>query len=254
MEPSASCARRLAGGTSSALLDLQPELLEHVAALLPLADLTQLASTCHSATPLHLSVVGLRIAALRQVMAASRAELAALIEKLPRCPARTKIAAVIESSLQTFDTACTCNEDFLQLSTTVALRGQAGPFSSPVEAARIARSCCRTCDDVTSALTAVKSWLRELANLVAGAGRQGERALIDSDAEQQHPQQQAPEGVEHEAAATQLADEGEMLATAAESAAGAGVGDSSGSASDSVADGGGRDDTDDAGQHLGMVA
>ena len=49
------------------LLELQPELLEAIAGHLDLRDLATLATTCHTATPLHATVIGTRIAALRQL-------------------------------------------------------------------------------------------------------------------------------------------------------------------------------------------
>ena len=45
--------------------------------------------------------------------------------------------------------------------------GIAAPFNAPVDAARLARSCCKTCDDVARALTAVSVWLTELHSLSA---------------------------------------------------------------------------------------
>ena len=171
---------RRANGEPLRLLDLQPELLESVASKLQLPDLSAVATTCHAATPLQAVVIATRIALLRELTHTSHAHLRALIIRLPRCTARTEIAAVIESSMQTFHSVCTCNEDFLRLSRAVALRGLSAPFTSPIQAARLARSCCRTCDDVTRALAAVKTWLTELTELVASAGRLGERALIEA--------------------------------------------------------------------------
>lgn len=163
---------------SSRLFDLQPELLEHLASKLNLNDLSMLAATCHAATPLQSAVVSMRISALRALTSGSHARLVALIDKLPVCAARVEITTVIESSMSTFRSVCTCNEDFLRLSRAVALRGLAAPFQSPVDAARLARSCCQTCDDVERALQAVTSWLTELTLIVERAGRRGERALL----------------------------------------------------------------------------
>ena len=179
------------------LLELQPELLEAIAGHLDLRDLATLATTCHTATPLHATVIGTRIAALRQLTDGSHGELVALIDRLPNCPARVEVASVIESSMHTFRSVCTCNEDFLRLSRAVAMRGLAGaPFTSPVDAARLARSCCQTCDDVTRALRAVSSWLLELTELVSRSGAAGERALIESSEAHQQNAAGPPDGEE----------------------------------------------------------
>ena len=99
--------------------------------------------------------------------------------------------------MHTFRSVCTCNEDFLRLSRAVAMRGLAGaPFTSPVDAARLARSCCQTCDDVTRALRAVSSWLLELTELVSRSGAAGERALIESSEAHQQNAAGPPDGEE----------------------------------------------------------
>ena len=140
--------------------------------------------TCRGATTLQSAVIGTRIAALRTLTVDSHRHLTALIDRLPKCTARVEIAHVIESSMSTFRAVCSCNEDFLRLSRAVAMRGLTAPFASPVDAARLARSCCQTCDDVTRALRAVSSWLSELAELV-GRGAAGRRALMQTS-DQQH--------------------------------------------------------------------
>ena len=179
---------RPGGGTAALrLLDLQPELLEHIATKLILTDLSALASTCHAASPLQCGVIGARCAALRALTVESHTHLITLIKKLPRCAARTEIATVIENSMSTFRSVCNCNEDFLRLSRAVALRGLAAPFQSPVDAARLARSCCETCDDVTRALQAVTGWLTELTQVVARTDRRGARAALQMTSEQSNP-------------------------------------------------------------------
>jgi hypothetical protein len=170
---------------TSRLLELQPELLEAIASKLTLVNLSALAVTCLSATPMHAVVIGKRISALRELTGTTQPQLNTLIERLPNCPVRVEITAIIESSMQTFRSVCTCNEDFLRLSRAVAMRGLAAPFSSPVDAARLARTCCATCDDVTRALLAVSSWLTELTEVVGRGGRRGELALLEVGDHQQ---------------------------------------------------------------------
>ena len=172
--------RQSAGSQPLQLLELQPEVLELVANKLAQVDLSALAATCHAATPLQSAVIGLRVAALRTLTAESHGHLVALIDRLPECPAKIEITSVIENSMVTFRSVCTCNEDFIRLTHAVALRGTTAPFNSPVDAARLARNCCQTCDDVTRALTAVSTWLTELTELICSSGRRGERALLEA--------------------------------------------------------------------------
>lgn len=144
------------------LEQLQPELHEHVAAHCSLRDLLSLAITCRSTSPLQSSVISARIASLRSLISFAHVQLISLIARLPPCPAQGQIALVIENSMCTFLRVCSCNEDFLRLSRAAALRGLAAPFTSPIDAARLARSCCQTCDDVTKALLTVNVWLYDL--------------------------------------------------------------------------------------------
>jgi len=154
------------------LLDLQPELLEAIATSLCCRDICALASSSRAATPLHSTVISARIGALRLLTGTSHRHLHMLVAQLPTCPG-LQVAAVIETSMVTFQRVCTCNEEFLRLSRAVSLRGVAAPFSSPVEAARLARMCGQTCNDVTRALLAVSIWLTELVVCVKSASERG---------------------------------------------------------------------------------
>ena len=166
--------RALPRRTSSrmCLLDLQPELLEAIASSLCSRDLCALASSSRAATPLHSTVISARIAALRLLTGTSHCHLHMLVAQLPSYLG-LQVAAVIETSMVTFQRVCTCNEDFLRLSRAVSLRGVAAPFTSPVEAARLARMCGQTCNDVTRALLAVSIWLTDLVVCVKAASERG---------------------------------------------------------------------------------
>lgn len=158
----------------SQLLELTPELQEHIAQNLSLRELSSLAVTCRAATPLQSSVISMRIMELRSLIKSAHGSLLMQISRLPRCLARDQITGVIESSMLTFWRVCSCNEEFLRLSRAVALRGVAAPFTSPLDAARLAKSCCQTCDDITRALLAVSEWLNELLAFVEPPRRSGE--------------------------------------------------------------------------------
>ena len=111
----------------SQLLELTPELQEHIAQNLSLRELSSLAVTCRAATPLQSSVISMRIMELRSSIKSAHGSLLMQISRLPRCLARDQITGVIESSMLTFWRVCSCNEEFLRLSRAVALRGVAAP-------------------------------------------------------------------------------------------------------------------------------
>lgn len=163
---------------ASRLLELQPELLDAIAATLSLRDLLALSATAKAAASLQLAVIGARIATFREAASGSHVQLRTLLSGLPECNARTSVAAVIERSMLTFSQVCSCNEEFVRLSRLASLRGVLRvPFASPIEAAALARSCCKTCDDVTRALDAVTSWLRDILEMVRNYEKRGERPL-----------------------------------------------------------------------------
>lgn len=170
------------------LLDMQPEILDAIASHLSIADLSALAITCRKAAPLHAAVIAARIQLLRELTCTSHVKLLLCINRLPHCPARETITQVVQSAMGTFRNVCSCNEHFLRLSRAVALRGLVDPFNnSPVEAARLARTCCQTCDHVTHAVEQVGIWLEELHALVRTSNERGESItlLLGEEGEQQ---------------------------------------------------------------------
>ena len=169
------------------LLDLQPELLEIVCVSLSYNDITALASTATSAASLHSIRISARIAVLRQTTECARGVLAVLIHELPDCLARQQVLAVMENVMDAFAQVSVCNEYFVLLSRAVAARASAGrvPARAPLEAARLSRDCCKTCDAVTEGLTSVRGWLDDLVRLTNStpARRASMIALSDDDDE-----------------------------------------------------------------------
>jgi hypothetical protein len=228
------CTKLRKAAGPSFLLELTPELQEHIALGLSLRDLSALAVTCRAATPLQSSVISMRIGALRMLIATAHGSLLMQISRLPSCGAREQIVNVIESSMLTFRRVCSCNEEFLRLSRAVALRGLSAPFTSPVDAARLAKSCCQTCDDITRALLAVSVWLNELLQFVEPARRDGAPqpsvpqqglAALPPHLEQQQQQQQQQQSIPGDSSLQQLLDE--SLPVQVESAPELGVSNSS---------------------------
>lgn len=174
--------------TDGPLLNMQPEILDAIASHLSIADLSALAITCQKAAPLHAAVIAARIQLLRELTCTSHVKLLLCINRLPHCPARETITQVVQSAMGTFRNVCSCNEHFLRLSRAVALRGLVDPFNnSPVEAARLARTCCQTCDHVTHAVEQVGIWLEELHAVVRTSNERGDSItlLLSEEGEQQ---------------------------------------------------------------------
>ena len=173
------------------LLDLQPEILDAIASHLAVNDLSSLAITCRkAAAPFHSAVISARVAELRSLTCTAHVKLLVSINRLPQCVARDNITAVVQNAMCTFRRVCACNEDFVRLSRAVALRGLADPFNnSPLDAARLARSCCQTCDHVSGALHQVGVWLDELHELVQSSTRRGDNVVLLMGTELEQQQQ-----------------------------------------------------------------
>jgi len=168
--PSSKARRRPACASESvSFLDvLHPELLEMVCDWLHLKDITALASVTTATSSLHSMRIQWRVEALRMLTQAAQGHLIGLVVRLPvECPTRQQVLFSLENAMAAFQRVCMCSETFLLLSRAVALRGVIAPSSMPVEAARLARCCCNTCDGVSTALISVGVRLHELVRLAA---------------------------------------------------------------------------------------
>jgi len=168
--PSSKARRRPACASKSvSFLDvLHPELLEMVCDWLHLKDITALASVTTATSSLHSMRIQWRVEALRMLTQAAQGHLIGLVVRLPvECPTRQQVLFTLENAMAAFQRVCMCSETFLLLSRAVALRGVIAPSSMPVEAARLARCCCNTCDGVSTALISVGVRLHELVRLAA---------------------------------------------------------------------------------------